>query len=282
MSSQNLPSDLKLPAESSTGDVSHMIPRIIGVVHLLPLPGSPRFAGSMDAIVERALQDCAAYHKSGVWAAIVENFGDNPFAADRVPPITVAAMTRVLVELKAEFPEIHFGVNVLRNDAVSALSIATIVGAEFIRVNVHVGAVIADQGVIQGRAYKTLRLKKSLNSDVKIFADVDVKHAAAVGNYDIKLQAADALERGLADAIVISGPRTGKPVDMKQLRELRKEFPEAKIIIGSGANSRNVKELLKSADSVIVGTSVKVGGMTSNPVDANILEEFVAAVNKAG
>jgi membrane complex biogenesis BtpA family protein len=259
-----------------------VIPKIIGVIHLLPLPGSPRSSGSFDAITERALNDCETYFKHGVDAAIIENFGDNPFFADSVPPITVASVTRAAVELKKKFPDVHFGINVLRNDAVSALSVATVVGAEFIRVNVHVGAVIADQGIIQGRAYETLRLKKSLNSDVKIFADVDVKHAAAVGNYDIKMQAADALERGLADAIVISGPRTGKPVDMKQLREIRKEFPEAKIIIGSGANSRNVKELLKSADSVIVGTSVKVGGMTSNPVDAKLLKEFVAVVNKAG
>ena len=259
-----------------------MIPKIIGVIHLLPLPGSPQFSGSFDAITERALNDCEVYFKHGVDAAIIENFGDNPFFADNVPPVTVASVTRAAVELKKKFPEVHFGINVLRNDAVSALSVATVVGAEFIRVNVHVGAVIADQGIIQGKAYETLRLKKSLNSDVKIFADVDVKHAAAVGNYDIKLQAADALERGLADAIIISGPRTGKPVNMKQLRELRKEFPEAKIIIGSGANSRNVKELLKSADGVIVGTSVKVGGMTPNPVDAKLLKEFVTAVNKAG
>lgn len=259
-----------------------MIPKIIGVIHLLPLPGSPRFDGSFDAIVERAFNDCETYSKHGVDAAIIENFGDNPFFVDRVPSVTVASMTRVAVELKNKFPEVHFGINVLRNDAISALSIAAITGAEFIRVNVHVGAVIADQGIIQGKAYETLRLKKNLNSEVMIFADVDVKHAATIGKYDIKMQAADALERGLADAIVVSGPRTGKPVDMKQLREIRKEFPKAKIIIGSGANSRNVKELFKNADSVIVGTSVKVDGATSNPVDSKPLKEFVAAANKVG
>jgi hypothetical protein len=262
--------------------VNYVIPRIIGVIHLPPLPGSPRFAGSFDAVVERALSDCETYHRHGVDAAIVENFGDSPFSADTVPAVTVASMTRVVVELKEKFRQIHFGINVLRNDAISALSIAAIAGAEFIRVNVHVGAVIADQGVIQGKAYDTLRLRKNLNSDVKIFADVDVKHAASIGNYDIEMQAADALERGLADAIVVSGPRTGKPVDMKQLRELRKEFPKAKILIGSGANSRNAKELLKSADSVIVGTSVKIGGMTSNPVDEKLLKEFVTASKSFG
>jgi len=262
--------------------VHKQISKIIGVIHLLPLPGSPRFGGSFDAVVERAFNDCGTYSKHGVDAAIIENFGDNPFYADKVPSVTVASMTRVAVELKKKFPEVHFGINVLRNDAASALSIATIADAEFVRVNVHVGAVISDQGIIHGKANETLRLKRNLNSDVKIFADVEVKHAATIGNYDIKMQAADALERGLADAIIVSGRRTGNPVDMKRLREIRKEFPDAKIIIGSGANSRNIKELLKTADSVIVGTSVKVDGITSNPVDGKLLKEFMAAANKVG
>ncbi len=208
---------------------------------------------------------------------IVENFGDNPFSPGVVQPVTVASVTRAAVELKQEFPEIHFGINVLRNDAESALSIAHVVGAEFIRVNVHVGAVVADQGIIKGKAYETLRLKKSLNSEVAIIADIDVKHSAQIGNYDIMVQAADALERGLADAIVISGSRTGQAVDMKQLRELRRIFPGAKIVIGSGANSRNVRELFKYADCVIVGTSVKTEGKTSNPIDPKRLREFMKA-----
>ncbi len=229
----------------------------------------------MDVIVERALKDCKAYHDNGLDSVIVENFGDAPFAADRVSAVTVASMTFIAAELRKQFPGIHFGINVLRNDAESALSIASVVGAEFIRVNVHVGAVVADQGIIQGKAYETLRLRKNLNSGVKIFADVDVKHSAKIGDYGIKLQAADALERGLADAIIVSGTRTGEPVDMKQLRELRGKFPTAKIIIGSGAGSRNVLKLLKYADSVIVGTSIKVDQVTSNPVDSKRLKEFL-------
>lgn len=254
-----------------------LIPKIIGVVHLPPLPGSPNFAGSMDTVIECALQDCKTYHDSGLDGIIVENFGDAPFTAYVVPAVTVAAMTLAASEMKSQFPDIHLGMNVLRNDAESALSIATVVKAEFIRVNVHVGAVLADQGIIQGKAYETLRLRKSLNSEVKIFADVGVKHSAPIGDYRIEQQAADALERGLADAIIITGSRTGVAVDMQELRQLRQRFPEAKIIIGSGASSTNVRKLLKYADSVIVGTSVKVGGITSNRVDSQRLKDFMRA-----
>lgn len=254
------------------------IPKIIGVVHLLPLPGAPQFAGSFDAVLERGVRDCKVYHDNGVNSLIVENFGDAPFAPRKVDPVTVAAMTFAAAEFKREFPEIEYGINVLRNDAESAISIATVVGASFIRVNVFVGAVVADQGVIEGDAFSLTRLRKALNSNVKIFADVDVKHSTRIGDYSLKQQAADAIERGLADAIIVSGPRTGKAVDISELRDLRKDFPHANIIVGSGASKRNVAELLKYANSVIVGTSVKVDGVTSNPVDAERLKEFVKAV----
>ncbi len=265
-------------SKESVSRSDYQIPNVIGVVHLLPLPGSPRFGGSLDNIIDRSIRDCSLYCKYGLKGALIENFGDNPFTAGKVDPATVASMTRVAIVLKEKFPDMVFGINVLRNDAESALSIATVVGADFIRVNVHVGAVVADQGIIQGKAYDTLRLRKNLEANVKIFADVEVKHAAVIGKYDIEMQAADALERGLADAIIISGSRTGEPVDMKQLRTLRRLFSDAKIIIGSGANSRNARELLKIADSLIIGTSVKFERVTSNPVDENRLKEFVASI----
>lgn len=253
------------------------IPQIIGVVHLLPLPGSPNFGGSFESVVNRAVQDCGVYERNGVGGVIVENFGDAPFAADRVPAVTIAAMTYAAAELKRQHPNLHLGINALRNDAESALSIAVVTGAEFIRVNVHVGAVVADQGIIQGRAYETMRLRSNLNSDVMLFADVGVKHSAQIGDYGLEEQAADALERGLADAIILTGSRTGVAVEMEELRVLRRKFKKAKIIVGSGANVKNVAMLLKYADSVIVGTSIKTGRVTQNPVDDKLLKEFVKA-----
>ena len=231
----------------------------------------------MEVIVDRAVQDCGVYEQGGVAGAIVENFGDAPFAVERVPPVTVAAMTFVASELRRRFAKIGFGINVLRNDAESALSIAAVVGAEFVRVNVHVGAVVADQGIIQGKAYESMRLRKSLDSHVLLFADVDVKHSSQIGAYGLEQQAADALERGMADAIILTGSRTGVAVDMEGLRLLRRNFKDARIIIGSGANPKNVAQLLKYADSVIVGTAVKVDRVTSNPVDGKLLKEFLKA-----
>src|SRR3972149_5579610 len=144
---------------------------LIGMVHLGPLPGSPRWDGSMERVVEAALADATALVGGGMDALLVENFGDAPFSPGRVEPATVAAMTAVAAELRRALPQAPLGVNVLKNDARAALAVAAAVGARFIRVNVHAGAVLSDQGVIQSDAYATLRDRRLLGADVRIFAD---------------------------------------------------------------------------------------------------------------
>src|SRR5438874_42761 len=150
---------------------------LIGMVHLPPLPGSPRWEGSMDRVAAAALDDARALVEGGLGALLVENYGDAPFTTGRVAPATVAAMGVIAAELRHAFPKTPLGVNVLKNDARAALAIACVVGGRFIRVNVHAGAVVADQGIVQTTAYRTLRDRRLLGADVKIFADVGGKHA---------------------------------------------------------------------------------------------------------
>jgi len=268
---------MKKRSEPEKNMAGSPIPKIIGMIHLLPLPGSPLYEGSMDAVVDRATEDCLTYGKFGIDAAMVENFGDVPFSRSEVPPVTVSSMTRVVTRLREVSPGMQLGVNVLRNDSISAISIAAATGAKFIRVNVFVGAVLTDQGIIEGKAFETIRLRRSLGADVKVLADVDVKHSTTIAGYGTGMQTADAVERGLADAVIVSGKRTGSPVEMELLADLRNDFPAVRILVGSGANARNVEKLLKHADGVIVGTSVKKGGITSNPIDENLLEKFLKA-----
>ena len=56
--------------------------KIIGVVHLKALPGSPLYANNLDQIYEYALKDAETLVKGGVDSIIIENFGDNPFIKD--------------------------------------------------------------------------------------------------------------------------------------------------------------------------------------------------------
>ena len=131
---------------------------LIGVVHLLPLPGSPRFRGGFQPILDRAVADAVAYEKGGASAVIIENFGDVPFTAGSVAPETIAAMARAGAAVRAAI-QLPIGYNVLRNDARAALGLAAACDGSFIRVNVHTGAMLTDQGIIQGNAYETVRTR---------------------------------------------------------------------------------------------------------------------------
>src|SRR5439155_1130655 len=151
---------------------------LIGMVHLQALPGSPRWEGSMARVIEAALADARALVEGGIDALLVENFGDAPFTAGRVDAATVAGVTAVAAEIRRTFAETPLGVNVLKNDARAALAVVAAVGGRFIRVNVHAGAVVADQGIVETDAYHTLRDRRLLGAEARIFADVGGKHAA--------------------------------------------------------------------------------------------------------
>lgn len=249
---------------------------VIGMVHLAPLPGAPLYGGSLDAVLAAALVDAEALVAGGVDAVAIENFGDRPFRKNRVDPETIAAMTRVISEI-ARTVKLPFGVNVLRNDAQAALAIAAATGASFIRVNVHTGAVLADQGLIEGEADETLRRRSALAPAVLIFADHDVKHATPLAPCDPVQSAKDLRLRGLADVLVVSGSGTGAPTDPTRCALLREALPDTPLILGSGLTSDNASDY-GFVDGAIVGTSIKRDGNVDAPIDrervARVVEAF--------
>jgi uncharacterized protein len=241
---------------------------VFGMIHLAPLPGAPGFS-SMAEVIERAAADAKAIAAAGCDGLVIENFGDKPFTKGRVEAETVAAMTRVIAGLDVELP---FGVNVLRNDALSALAVAAATGAAFIRVNVHTGAAVTDQGIIEGDAYTTLRKRAALAPDVLIFADYLVKHATPMGEVSPK----DLRLRGLADALIVTGSETGAAADPSRLASLREQLPDTPLLAGSGVDADNAASF-GAADAAIVGTAGKRGGHVDAPVDPDRLGRIVRA-----
>jgi uncharacterized protein len=254
---------------------------LIGMVHVPPLPGSPRAALSMDEIEERAVAEALILRDSGFDGCIVENFGDVPFHKDRVPPATVAAMARLVAGVRRAAPEWRIGVNVLRNDARAALAIAATCGARFVRVNVHVGATATDQGVLEGRAAQTLRLRSELGAAIEIWADVHVKHGRPVSHADISREAEDAVRRGLADALIVSGAGTGEGADLEDVGSVARSGLRVPILVGSGVDEESVGRYLAVADGVIVGSSLKAEGVTTAPLDPERARRFIAAARAA-
>jgi membrane complex biogenesis BtpA family protein len=223
------------------------------------------------------LKDAEALATGGVDALILENFGDVPFYPSRVPTHTVAFMSLLAREVKRGFA-LPLGINVLRNDAESAIAVATAASAEFVRINIHIGARVTDQGLIEGSAHATLRYRKSLGANIKIFADVDVKHSAPLAARPLEEEVEEIISRGCAEAVIVTGTATGKQTAMDDLRKVKQAAGAVPVLAGSGVDSTNVGEILKIADGVIVGTAFKRNGVTTNPVELSRVRSFMNAI----
>lgn len=252
---------------------------IIGVVHLLPLPTSPRWGGSLKAVIDRAEQEAAALASGGVDGLIVENFFDAPFTKNQVDPVVVSAMT-IVVQRIQNLVTLPIGLNVLRNDAKSGMAIASCVQAQFIRVNVLTGVMATDQGLIEGEAYQLLRYRRELGCDVKILADVLVKHARPLSSPNLTVAVKDTIERGLADGVILSGWATGSPPNLEDLELACGAAAGTPVFIGSGANWENVDTLMQAADGVIVSSSLKRHGRIEQPIDPIRVSQFVEAAHR--
>ncbi|MEX0891975.1 MAG: BtpA/SgcQ family protein [Gemmatimonadota bacterium] len=250
---------------------------VIGMIHLLPLPGAPGWGGSMAAVEDRAGRDAEALAAGGADAVLVENYHDVPFHPGALPAETVAALA-ALTRLVRGAVSLPVGVNALRNDARAALGVAAATGAGFIRVNVHTGTMLTDQGTLEGRAHETLRVRAALGVEVAILADVLVKHAVPPHGLSVERAAADAWERGRADALVVSGEATGAATDTESLRAARAAVPEAPLLVGSGLGPENAAALLPLADGAIVGSALQRDGRAGGPVEADRVRRLVEVV----
>lgn len=241
------------------------------MIHLAPLPGSYGYAGEgLGRILEKARRDLDVLQSGGVDGVIVENFGDAPFAKF-APKETIAAMTVIVSDIVSA-ARVPVGVNVLRNDGVAALSIAAATGAAFMRVNVFCGVAFTDQGVIEGNARELLDLRKRLGCDVKILADVHVKHAAHLTTIE---EAALDADRNHPDGLIVSGIGTGKRTPPENLAKV-KQMTYLPVFVGSGVRIDNLATY-HAADGFIVGTIFKEGGK----IDAPIVPEQVRALADA-
>jgi hypothetical protein len=251
---------------------------IIGVIHLLPLPGSPDYnSESMELICNRAVQDGRAYASAGFHALIVENHGDIPFLKpDDLGPETAACMAVASEFVRREIG-LPIGINVLANGAIAALAVAKAARAAFIRVNQWANAYVANEGLIEGPAARAMRYRSQLRaSEVRIFADVHVKHGAHAITADRSIgELTRDVEFFNADVAIATGQRTGDAATLDEIRAI-KTATSLPVVVGSGVSAENVREILSVADGVIIASSLKREGLWWNEVDPDRANAFMA------
>jgi membrane complex biogenesis BtpA family protein len=253
---------------------------VIGVIHLRPLPGAPRYdGGSVGAIYAAAVNDARALAEGGVDGIMVENASDIPFARpEDIGPETVAALTAACMEIRRAVT-LPIGITCVANGVVPALGIAKAVGARWVRANQWVNAYVANEGLMDGPAPRAMRYRAAIGArDVRIFADVHVKFGAHAITADrtIADQATDA-EWFDADVLIATGIRTGSPTTVDEIEVVR-AGTNLPVIVGSGLDPTQVPTLLAVADGAIVGQWLKHDGCWWNPVDPRRVERLMRAV----
>ncbi len=271
---------VRKPKSSALAEIYLARKPIIGVIHLLPLPGSPDYDGTnVTEIYDRAKIDADSLARGGVDGICVENASDMPFSRpEDIGYETVACLVAACNAIR-EISDLPLSITCVANGVMPAIAVAKAVGASWVRANQWVNAYIANEGFLNGPAPVALRYRSNIRAeDVKVFADVHVKFGAHAITADrsITEQATDAEWFG-ADALIATGLRTGNPTRVEEVTEV-KDGTALPVLVGSGLRPDQVPVLFEHADGAIVGQSLKEQERWWNPVDASKVQALMTAV----
>lgn len=252
---------------------------VIGVVHLKALPGAPLYQDeSVADIAAVAVEHARAMVDNGVNGLIVENFGDVMFQK-RVGPEVTAAITFIGSEI-ARAVDVPMGFCVLQSDAIASLAIAKALNSAFVRVPYYTETSIVDAGMMDSIAAEALRYRKNIGCSAKIFADVHIKHSYPLAQRPIELAAEDCWHRGLADAVIITGLKTGGATDPEDVKRVRRALPDLPLLVGSGVTEENVFDYIDYVDGIIIASSLNIDGKVENGPDPARIEKFVKTLEQ--
>jgi membrane complex biogenesis BtpA family protein len=254
-------------------DISGVIPSLfgvsralIGVIHTGGLPGTPRGGQSIEQIVETAVADARIYASAGFHGVMIENTHDRPYLKGSVGPEVVAALAVIGREVKRAVA-VPLGVQVLAGANQSALAVALACGASFVRVEGFVFAHVADEGIIESSAGTLLRYRRAIGAEsIRVFGDIKKKHSAHAITADVSLvETAKAAEFFLVDGVIVTGVATGQAADVSEVDAVARAVG-VPTLVGSGVTLDNLHDY-RDADALIVGSSIKHGGVWSGPLD---------------
>jgi membrane complex biogenesis BtpA family protein len=253
---------------------------LVGMLHVGALPGTPAACHSIDQLIEQAVAEARIYRDAGFTALALENMHDRPYLKGGVGPEVTAAMTAIAREVKRE-TGLVLGIQVLAAANREAVAVALACGAEFVRVEGFVFAHVADEGVIESCAGELLRYRRAIGAQrVLVLADIKKKHGAHAITGDVSLaETARAAELFLADGVIVTGAASGDEASPEDVQSAARAV-RLPVLVGSGISARNLGRFA-GAHGFIVGSSLKQGGIWSNPLDRTAVEALARAFTRS-
>jgi len=253
---------------------------VIGMIHVAPLPGTPRCNDDVKRIIEKAKEEARIYTECGVPALMIENMHDAPYLNRNTGPEIVSMMSVILYELKQHFNQ-PMGIQILAGANKAAIAAAHAAGAQFIRAEGFVFSHIADEGMFNSDAGELLRYRKSIDAgEILVFTDIKKKHSSHTITADTDIaETAKAAEFFLSDGVIVTGGSTGHEPSLKELEEV-KSAVNIPVLAGSGITAENIKDYARICDALIIGSYFKQEGKWFNPIDPAKVEKLISALNK--
>jgi len=252
---------------------------IIGMIHVDPLPGTPKFNSSMLEIIAKARAETLIYKKAGIDVLMIENMHDVPFDRNVGPEIT-AAMAVVGYEVK-QATGLPCGIQILAAANKEALGAAQAAGLDFVRAEGFVFGHVADEGYIDGSAADLLRYRRQIGADdILVLTDVKKKHSSHAITADVDIvETAHAAEFFLSDGVIVTGVATGTAASLEELQQVKRAV-DIPVLVGSGVTQENIDQYLAVADALIVGSYFKYDGHWAKGVEFERVKTFMDRVNK--
>jgi hypothetical protein len=252
---------------------------VIAMLHFPALPGRPRHDVSAGAarLREAVGRDLETAQAAGVDGLLFCNEADLPYQLSVGPEIG-AAMAAVIGELRPRI-KVPYGVNILW-DPIASLALARATGAAFVR-EVLTGVYESDLGLIEPRIGEIAAYRHAIGAaDVALFDNIAPEFSSALGSRGVAERARGAAFLGM-DAVLISGPAAGTPFAMGDLQAAKEAVPETPVLANTGVRAESIADILAVADGVIVGSSLKVDGVTWNPIDRSRATRLMDAARAA-
>lgn len=226
----------------------------------LPVIGMLHLAG--DDPAQRALQELSLFEEEGVSAALVENYHGS-----------LDDVIQILQEISQRRTTIPIGINILPNKFHLAFPLAVHHGSAFIQLD-HIAGKY-DRGELEVNTYNEFRKDFSA---ILVLGGVWPKYYRPLVGSDLGGDITEGM--GRADALVVTGAGTGEETPLKKITTFRRIMGEFPLVVGAGLTPENAYQQLQHADGAIVGTSLKCGNKTENPVDRIRVRAFMDAVKE--
>lgn len=254
--------------------------KLIAMVHVLPLPGTPKYGGSVQNIIDKALEEAEIYRYAGVDAIMIENMHDVPYLKREVGH-EISTMMALIAEKIKSATKLPVGMQILAGANIAAISAAHTAGIDFIRAEGFVFGHVADEGFFESDAGELMRYRKKIGAEkIRVFTDIKKKHSSHSITADTSVvETAKAAEFFITDGVIITGSATGEAASIVDIVEVKKNV-KCPVLIGSGLTTENIEKYFNFADGFIVGSYFKRDGYWANEIDTSRVNKFVEKFNE--